>query len=155
MESEKDIKSAKEEKNQVPLRGRSAAEEWNRGHAITVERYFTAERHSDGLGLTFLLILNYEFIQFLAFLVISSEVQELKGNQYAIGRNSLDLDFPKIRPKPKIMPLSGKLPLSGKCVSWFPPLSGLCTHQQSQRGFLSAAQRARSRVYCRGKEAVL
>ncbi|KOM26888.1 hypothetical protein LR48_Vigan330s000200 [Vigna angularis] len=40
-------------------------------------------------------ILNYEFIQFLAFLVISSEVQELKGNQYAIGRNSPDLDLPE------------------------------------------------------------
>ncbi|KOM27455.1 hypothetical protein LR48_Vigan407s000300 [Vigna angularis] len=45
----------------------------------------------------------------------------------------------KIRPKPKIVPLSGK------CVSCFPPLSGLFTPQRSQRGFLSVAQRNPSR----------
>ncbi|KOM26747.1 hypothetical protein LR48_Vigan312s000800 [Vigna angularis] len=60
--------------------------------------------------------------------------------QYAIGRNSLDLDLPKIRPKPKIVPLSGK------CVSWFFALNGLFTPQRIQREFLSAAQRARPHI---------
>ncbi|BAT88855.1 hypothetical protein VIGAN_05248700 [Vigna angularis var. angularis] len=39
------------------------------------------------------------------------------------------------RPKPKIVPLSGK------CVSCFPPLSGLFTPRWIHRDFLSAAQR--------------
>ncbi|KOM43477.1 hypothetical protein LR48_Vigan05g108100 [Vigna angularis] len=39
-----------------PLRGKMAAEGKNRAHALTAERYFTAERHTYGLGPNFSVI---------------------------------------------------------------------------------------------------
>ncbi|KOM45601.1 hypothetical protein LR48_Vigan06g090700 [Vigna angularis] len=39
-----------------PLRGKMAAEGKNRAHALTAERYFSAERHTYGLGPNFSVI---------------------------------------------------------------------------------------------------